>query len=268
MIDNPPASALAHRVEGPPDGETLVFVHGWPDGPDLWQAQVAALSGTYRCVSVTLPNYGPAPEPGGRCDFPEWVARLHATIETVQPDGSAVTLVTHDWGAYLGYLYEQRHPERVRRMAALDIGGHVAPSSLREIAFMAGYQWTLIVLWLLGGLWPAAGDALTRRFARALEVPQPQADQAHSRFNYPYYFFWRGTLLPWARGSLLTRYRPRCPVLFVYGGRKPLMFHTERWLDVVTAGGGRHACIEQAGHWFMQTHPDRLNALLEPWLAE
>lgn len=260
------APALAHRIEGRADGETLVFVHGWPDGPGLWRHQVEALGDTCRCVLVTLPNYGPEPEPDGRCDFPEWVARLHATIEAVQPDGAPVTLVTHDWGAYLGYCYEKAHPERVARMVALDIGGHVAPESVKAALFMAGYQWTLIALWLLGGVWPAAGDALTQRFARALQVPMPQAAEARSRFAYPYFYFWRGTLLPWARDSLLGRCRPQCPVLFVYGARKPLMFHTARWLEIVEAGGGKHASID-AGHWFMQTHPEALNPLVADWLA-
>ena len=42
-----------------PSLQTVVFLHGWPDSPVLWQSQMNALSrlGGYRCVALPLSGY-------------------------------------------------------------------------------------------------------------------------------------------------------------------------------------------------------------------
>ena len=258
---------LACRIEGAMDGGTVVFIHGWPDDDSLWHEQVTALAGIARCVVITLPNFGASTEKRGGYNFPELVERLRVTIDNVRNDDETVTLITHDWGAYIGYMFEKAYPERVKKMVALDIGGHVQPKTAKSIGMMMGYQWTLICCWVIGGAIPVLGNWLTRRFARALRVPRHQATRVRSRFNYPYFYWWSGFLFPWARTNLLGCYKPQCPVLFIYGGEKPLMFHSERWLQTLEETGGRTVCIQNGGHWFMQTHPEQVNALIEPWLT-
>lgn len=260
-------SGLAYEVVGADDGDTVVFIHGWPDDQSLWQRQVEALRDRFRCVLVTLPNFGATADKRAGYNFPALVELLRQTIEVVRRADAPVSLVTHDWGAYIGYMFEKAYPESVRKMVALDIGGHVKPTTLKAASLMMGYQWTLIACWLIGGVIPPAGDWLSRRFARVMGVPRPQAGRVRSRFNYPYFFLWSGVLLPWARANLLGYYRPQCPVLFVYGGNKPLMFHSERWLRTLDETGGRTACIEDGAHWFMETHPEQINDLIESWLT-
>ncbi len=261
------SNEIAYSVEGNPDGDVLVFVHGWPDGPSLWRNQVEALGSTYRCMLVTLPNFGAAADKAGGYDFPVLIEMLAGAIEKVRGEHERVALVTHDWGAYIGYLYEKAYPERVSKMIAFDIGGHIQPTTLKEGLFIAGYQWALIACWLVGGVVPPFGNWLTRKFAHVLGVPARQAKAVRSRYNYPYFFLWRAMLLPWARRTLLGNYRPRCPVLFLYGGEKPVMFHSARWLRLVEESGGRSECIDGAGHWFMETHPERVNETCAGWVA-
>ena len=253
-------------VDGNPSGPTLLFIHGWPDDANLWRKQVSVLANDYRCIRVTLPNFGVRAVKSGGFNFPQLVTMLVSTIDEVQTDGSPLTLITHDWGAYLGYLLEQAHPEKIERLVALDIGGHISPNSLRESLFIIGYQWTLILLWLVGGVIPPLGNALTRNFAAALGVPARQAKTVRSRNNYPYFYLWRGLLLPCWRRQLLTRYRPQRPVLFLWGCKKPVMFHSRRWLDMVEQTGGSNTGIEGAGHWLMESHPGEVNQVISAWL--
>jgi pimeloyl-ACP methyl ester carboxylesterase len=163
--------------------------------------------------------------------------------------GGRVGLVTHDWGAYLGYLLEQAHPEMVAKMAALDVGGQVEPKGLKETLMIVGYQWALIACWLAGGITPPLGGLLSRAVARVIR-------------------FWRNSMLPWKRSGLLTRYRPLCPVLYLYGAAKPLMFHSPRWLRVVADSGGRAEGIAGAGHWLMETHARTVNDQLGEWFRD
>jgi cis-3-alkyl-4-acyloxetan-2-one decarboxylase len=261
------AQVCEYVVDGKADGPTLVFVHGWPDDASLWRLQAAALGEAFRCVRVTLPNFGEQSVQPGGFDFPELLERLAATIRAVQPDGP-VGLVTHDWGAYLGYLLEQKHPELVAKTAALDIGGHLGRPGPKATLFIAAYQWALIAAWLLGGLIPPLGDWLSRGVGRAIRVPKRQRAKLRSRCNYPYFYLWRNLLLPWHRGKLLGGYRPRRPLLFLWGARKPVMFHSAKWLRIVAEAGGRAEAVEGAGHWLMETHAALVNEQLAAWFAD
>ena len=260
------SSACEYSIEGNPDGPTLVFIHGWPDDASLWRKQIAALGGEFRCVLMTLPNFGERAVKTGGFDFPELVARTAAAIREVQP-GGRVGLVTHDWGAYLGYLVEQQHPALISRLVALDIGGHFQPRGVKEALMIIGYQWALAGCWLIGGLVPPLGTALSRGVARVIRVPSRQRATLRSRYNYPYFYLWRNTLVPWLRKRLLSHYRPQCPVLFLWGERKPMMFHSRKWLRIVEESGGRAEGLPGAGHWFMETHPEAVNQHLREWFA-
>jgi len=72
-------------------------------------------------------------------------------------------------------------------------------------------------------------------------------------------------MLPWKRSGLLGRYRPRCPVLYLFGAKKPLMFHSAKWLEIVEKSGGQSQGIEGAGHWLMETHANEVNKYLAGW---
>ncbi len=254
-------------VQGNPQHPLLFFIHGWPDSATLWRKQFAALSKQFYCVAVSLPNFGPGPGRARGFDFPELVAGLAATTRKYQQHDAPVMLVTHDWGAYLGYLLERAHPELIDRMVALDVGGHAKPGSIKDALFIIGYQWTLIICWLIGGVLPPLGNLLSRTLARLIHVPRRQQAELQSRCNYPYFYFWRGMLLPRWKSSLLGHYRPRCPVLYLYGQAKPVMFHSERWLKILAASGGHCTGIAGAGHWFMETHPEVVNQAIADWCS-
>lgn len=253
------------QIAGDPDLPMLFFIHGWPDNASLWRKQLAALSGQFYCVAVTLPNFGADHDQSGGYDFPQLVAGLAATLQMHRPNSKAVNLVTHDWGAYLGYLLQREHPDLVARMVALDVGGHAKPATIKASLFMVSYQWTLVFCWLVGGLLPPLGNVMSRWLGRLIRVPRRQQGELRSRCNYPYFYFWRGMFLSRWRSSLLGYYKPTCPVLYLYGKRKPVMFHSERWLKIVAESGGRSEGIDGAGHWFMETHPDIVNQAIIDW---
>ena len=259
--------AIEHSIAGNLEGPTVVFIHGWPDDASLWRRQVDVLGADYRCVLLTLPNFGEKTEKAGGYDFPELVARIATTIRKVQPKGR-VKLVTHDWGAYLGYLLEQSRPELVERMAALDIGGRLHPVAWKTRLLVIGYQWPLILSWWAGGVLPSLGRAMARAVGKRVRVPERQLEQIHSRYNYLYFYLWRAMVLPWHRKKLLAHYRPRCPVLFLFGERKPLMFHSEKWLEIVAASGGRARGVQGAGHWLMESHADTVNREILDWFSQ
>ena len=62
---------LAYTLEGEGHDKTIVFVHGWPDDGTLWSNQVEVLKTHFRCICVTLPNFGPEPDRAGGYSFAE-----------------------------------------------------------------------------------------------------------------------------------------------------------------------------------------------------
>ena len=56
MQEKPVIDGIDVRAEGQ-GPRTVVMVHGWPDTYRVWDAQVAALQGQYRCVRFTLPGF-------------------------------------------------------------------------------------------------------------------------------------------------------------------------------------------------------------------
>lgn len=260
-----PESPFEVVTAGNPAAPLLFFIHGWPDDASLWRKQLAVLSEQFYCVAVSLPNFGNKAVRAGGMDFPALVAGLAATIRLHQKNNTPVKLVTHDWGAYTGYLLQRTHPDLIDRMVAMDVGGHARPGNIKEVLFILGYQWTLVFCWLVGGVLPPLGNALSCALARLIQVPERQVARLKSRFNYPYFYFWRGMFLAHWKGSLLGYYQPTCPVLYLFGQGKPVMFHSQRWLKIVIDSGGRCQGIDGAGHWFMETHADIVNRAIAEW---
>jgi pimeloyl-ACP methyl ester carboxylesterase len=259
-------TSLQYEIRGNKEGKTIIFLHGWPDDASLWTKQVPVLEKDFRCVLVTFPNFGRNHDIVGGCNFRHIIARLHHTIEEIAPD-QKVILITHDWGAYISYLYEKRHSDRIEKMVTMDVGGHIRPGPI-AISLIISYQWTLISLWFLGGVHPHLGTTFTRIFARTIGVPKQRIEKIESKCNYMYYYLWKASFFPFfdQRQELILPYRPKVPILYLYGEQKPFHFHSKQWLKIVEESGGRHFGYPKGDHWFMLTQADDVNQKIKDWI--
>lgn len=165
--------------EGPAEGRTLLFIHGWPDDPAIWDRQVAYFRDRYRCVRLELPNFGAHLDAPRGFDFPELAGGIAQVVERLSREGGGerIVLIGHDWGAFLAYLVDERISERVERMVTLDVGAHVDVRSAKEAAMILGYQWPLIAAWLMGGVIPSLGERITQSIARKVRAPLDRLDR-------------------------------------------------------------------------------------------
>ena len=213
---------------------TVFMVHGWPDSYRLLDASVEALKERYCCVRFTLPGFDmDAPARATSLDdMCEWLLTVADQVSA----GLPVTLLLHDWGCVFGYEFAARHPDRVSRIVAVDIGDHnsaalgqVLTSKQRWQVF--GYQFWLALAWKLGG---RSGNWMTRTMARALGC-RIDPSRIGWQMNYPYAMQWFGSFGGLTRTAPV---RPQCPLLYIYGTRKPFMFHSPRWLADLSARPG------------------------------
>jgi len=247
-------------LEGDGPG-TVVMLHGWPDTRALWDDTVARLAPRRRCARFTLPGFD-LRRPPRAPSFEQTIGHLAAIVDAVSPD-APVVLLLHDWGAFYGYQYAMRHPGRVARIVGVDIGDASSPAHRRSLSRVAQAGIAAYQLWLaIAYLAPAVlGDAMTRWMARRLRAPAP-AEAIAARMNFPYAQAWSGRL----RGAVPVR--PACPMLYVYGERKPFMFHSPQWLERLAATPGSAVHALRAGHWVMTDRPQEFGSIVEAWLGD
>jgi pimeloyl-ACP methyl ester carboxylesterase len=100
--------------------------------------------------------------------------------------------------------------------------------------------------------------------ARWTKCPSDRAPMSW-RMGYPYYVLWFGGRDSF-RGQV-RRFDPQCPMLFVYGRRKPLRFHSPQWADDLKQKPGNDVVEFDTGHWVMSNDPSRFNQVVAHWLA-
>ena len=255
LIDNIPV-----LIEG--SGlDTVLMVHGWPDTHRLWDGQVQALKAEYRCVRFTVPGF----EPGAArrtWTLDELCSFFLRVIDAVSPD-APVTLLLHDWGCYFGYQFYLRHPQRVQRIIGVDVGDARAllkEATPRTKLLIAAYQNWLALAWRVGG---RLGDWMARCMANLAHCPTQEPHRGAQQ-AYPYYMTW------WAREGSYRRagraFEPACPMLFIYGTRKPFLFHARAWAERLSQRPGSRVVPLDTGHWVMVEQPEAFNAVVRDWL--
>jgi pimeloyl-ACP methyl ester carboxylesterase len=244
-------------VEG--SGPPVLLLHGWPDTHRLWDAQVEALKGRYRCIRFTLPGFEPG-SPRRTHTLDEIVALVDKVVEQVA--GGRVTLLLHDWGSFLGYQYALRRPAQVERVISVDIGDagsrrHVAELSAAAKVLTVGYQLWLALAWRIGG---GVGTGMARWMARRARA-RSDFERITANMGWPYD-------QQWLRGGFRNAqmFRPTCPMLFIYGTRKAFMFHSSTWAAEIAAKPGNAVLAMPTGHWVMRDAPEAFNAAVIDWL--
>ena len=231
-------------------------MHGWPDDETLWSDLVRRLEGDYKCARLTLPKFGDQPGSPQGYNFRELSEGFAAAVDQVS-QGRNVILVGHDWGAQLCYIFEKLHPNRVQALVTMDVGPRLVPKGPGHAFFLTSYQWWLIGAWAAGRMFAPIGTLMSRGLAGLFRAPHPE--RTHSGMNYPYFYFWRDMLRSSDRPESLASYDgPKVPTLFLYGGKKPYMFHSKDWVKELSS---RPQCqvveFERSGHWLMLDEPER-----------
>jgi cis-3-alkyl-4-acyloxetan-2-one decarboxylase len=245
--------------------ETILMIHGWPDTHRLWDSLTDALKDRYRCVRFDLPGYDLAKPPRaiGHRDMTTLINRIVMEVSPSMP----VTLLVHDWGCAFGYEYAMQNPLHVKRLIGVDIGDHNSGAWLHSLTLSAKlgafvYQYWLAWAWRMGPQFPSLANRMTRWMAHAIGNRNPPESIAWP-MNYPYAMNWMKALGGFAG---LAKIRPQWPTLYIYGKRKPFMFHSPTWLETVAATPGGKAVGIDSGHWMMARRPDEFNKVVREWL--
>jgi pimeloyl-ACP methyl ester carboxylesterase len=119
----------------------VLYLHSVPTSSDDWLAALELSGG----LAPDLLGFGRTGK-AGNLDY-----SLSAYAEFVEEfldalDVPEVALVGHGWGAAIGLVFAQRHPDRVTRLAIVD-----------AVPLLDGFQWPSIARWLRR---PGTGELL------------------------------------------------------------------------------------------------------------
>jgi len=119
------ANGLRFRtmVDGPPQADMFILLHGFPEGAESWSRQVDALAKAgYLAVAPDLRGYGLSDAPQGKESYAidHLVDDVAGLIKAFGKESAHVA--GHDWGAIGAWFFAARHPEMTKTLTVLSVG--------------------------------------------------------------------------------------------------------------------------------------------------
>lgn len=265
-------------VTGNPQGENLILLAGYPDDElSGWAPLIDLLKHKYQIIAVCFPQFDKNPTiKKWAYSFDELIEMLDKTLATTPAANQPYVLLTHDWGAALGYMYENKYTEKVGKMIAVDVGLNV-DITWRLVLYQSILAFVYLSSQLLGNTVGSVLFAFYSFIMRSLPFLGPLHLEADLRYYnihchptvdmaYPYFYLYKN-ILTGNMKKMLSRF-PSCPLLFMYGEQKRIMFHGAKFLDKIR---NSHVCTSlgfpEAGHWIMHVSPEKMANAIEKFLA-
>lgn len=136
---------LVRGGSGPP----VLLLHGYPQTHAMWHGVAPGLAEDFTIVATDLRGYGDSSKPFGDEDHATYSKRAMAAdqVKVMESLGFAsFAVVGHDRGGRVGHRMALDHPERVTRLAVLDIvpTRHVYATVGKDLA-TAYYHWFFFI---------------------------------------------------------------------------------------------------------------------------
>ena len=267
-------------------GDTLVILlHGFPEFWYSWRHQLIALGEKYHVVAPDMRGYNLSDKPARVEDY-----RIEVLVEDVvgliQHFGvEKAVIVAHDWGASVAWALAQKYPERVSKLAVLQVPPAAvwrANMSLRQFLrswYMFFFQIPRVPEWVISkGNFAAIEKTFTENVARKGSFNGAEIELYKEALRQPgaltaavnyYRANVRRVMTQRKASGTPADGRIRVPTLFIFGEQDFAI------LPATVAGVGkyidapyRESRIADSGHWVQNEAADEVNAALLDFLGE
>lgn len=257
----------------------LLLLHGWGDSGATFQFVVDALSRNWRVLAPDWRGFGDSAASGGPYWFPDYLADLHALLQTMSIT-APLPIVGHSMGGNVAALYAGIFPAAVSHF--VNIEGFGLPDSNPEdaperyqrwIANMArprlhpGYDSLLPLVERIQERSPGISDdraAFVAECWTSLDTNgrlRLKADLAHR---------WPNAILYRRAEAEACWRRITAPTLLLSGADSEFETGIRDWsrpADELPYPDARHVVVEAAGHMLHFEQPNRLATLIEEFIT-
>jgi haloacetate dehalogenase len=130
-------------------GPPLLLLHGYPQSHIMWHKVAEYLAQHFTVVAADMRGYGDSSKPQGKTDHSNYSKRVMAQdqVRLMQRLGfDKFFLAGHDRGGRVSHRLAIDHPERVRKLAVLDISPTKKMYEQTDQAFArAYYHWFFLI---------------------------------------------------------------------------------------------------------------------------
>ena len=258
---------------GPPDGPVIILLHGFPEFWYSWHKQIEPLATAgFRVIVPDQRGYNLSSKPRGAANY----ALSHLTSDVLviagQLNAEKFFLAGHDWGAAVAWSVALLHPQRVAKLAILNVPH---PSVMRR--YLASNRRQLRRSWYmfffqLPFLPEAAFTAFNyrlgvRSFVRSSREGTFSPDdlaQYRSAWSQPHALT---SMINWYRAAF--RFRTQFPHSTVHVPTRILWGERDAFLLADMAHDSLRYCdsaelytFANASHWLQHEEPARVSDLL------
>ena len=265
---------------GPADGPLVILLHGFPEFWYGWRRQIEPLARAgYRVWAPDQRGYNLSDKPQGLAAYD--IAELaRDVVGLIDASGrQKCFLAGHDWGAAVAWTVAQSYPERIEKLAILNVP-HPAvmfrtlrssPAQLRKSWYMFFFQIPLLPEAMLRtNDWAGAVEMLRRS-----SLPGSFTEQDFEQYRQAW---WRKgaftSMLNWYRAviqhppAMPADPRLRLPTLVLWGKRDIALSHEMAQLSIDLCEDGQLIFFENATHWVQHDEAEAVTAYLIGFFGE
>ena len=264
-----------HVVQaGPTDGPLVILLHGFPEFWYGWRHQIDALAEAGFWVwAPDQRGYNLSDKPNGISAYriDTLAADIVGLIDAAGRQKAVI--VGHDWGAAVAWWLAATHPDRVERLAVLNVP-HPAVMSrfvrhdlgqLRRSWYIGFFQLPGLPEFLCRlGNW-AALTRLFRQSSRPGTFTEADFEQYRTAWSQPGAF---RSMINWYRAALqkppkgMMPKRITVPTLLIWGARDQFLKRDMAQLSIDRCDNGHLVFFEQATHWVQHEEIKKVSGLI------
>jgi pimeloyl-ACP methyl ester carboxylesterase len=265
-----------HVVEaGPPDGELVVLLHGFPEFWYGWRDQIApVVEAGYRVAVPDQRGYNRSAKPRSVSAYRihNLAADVSGLIEAYDRDSAHV--VGHDWGGVVGWWLAIHDPERVDRLVTANAPHPTVirrtlrrdPAQLARTSYALAFQL------------PALPEAASRAFGWRLPRTMMRRTAMPGTFDAADFRRYRAawerdgaftTMLHWYRANGRSVPRPEAdevevPTRVIWGAGDRFLHQRMAHDSLDYCSDGRLTLLEEGTHWLQHDVPVKVaDAILD-----
>jgi pimeloyl-ACP methyl ester carboxylesterase len=274
-----------HYAEAGSGDKLVILLHGFPEFWYSWHKQLQALGRIFHVVAPDMRGYNLSDKPPRIEDYKidKLVADVIGLIDHFGVKHAAI--VGHDWGAGVAWAVAQKYPERVSKLAVLQVplpAAWRANLTLKQLLrswYMFFFQIPRLPEWLIRRQnFRAVGRTFTEKVGRVNSFTNEDVERYKEAARQP------GALtgaINYYRANVFERFftrkpgsdanhsdgRVRVPTLFIFGEQDfAIIPATVRGLEKYIDAQYRELRIPDSGHWVQNEAPEEVNAALLEFL--